>query len=318
MPTTAASGEKPETFWSYTKYGTLETVRTPDERFNNLSGYSFSPNYITVDGLRMHYVDEGPKDGEVILLLHGEPTWAYLYRKMIPALADRGYRVIAPDLIGFGRSDKLLNKSDHSYARHVVWMKEFVKAMKLKKITLFVQDWGSYIGLRVAAGLKGRFDRVLLSNGGLPTGENTPLGFYAFKFSVDLAGEHFPIAEIMQVGTVSILKKDELLAYLAPYPNTYYTAGPDVFDDLVPTSPDMAGATKNKEVWKIYENWHKPFLTVFGKLDLVLGTLFKEFKERVPGAQGQQHDIIPFASHFIQEDAPNDLVNHLDNFIKNN
>ncbi|RXJ72780.1 haloalkane dehalogenase [Veronia nyctiphanis] len=310
--------QKPQTFDSNTKYGTLETLRTPGHRFDNLQGYSFRPNYITIDGLRMHYIDEGPENGQVILLLHGEPTWAYLYRHMITQLADKGYRVIVPDLIGFGRSDKLLHTSDHTYARHVDWVKEFVVSMELENITLFVQDWGAYIGLVVAAEAEERFDRILLSNGGLPNGENTPLGFHLFRLSVSLVGEHFPIKLAMQLGTFFPLSLKEKWAYVAPFPNTYYTAGPDIFDDLVPTSPDMPGAAKNKEVWKTFENWQKPFLTVFGDADFVLGTLDKEFQERVPGAQGQPHRRLKFGGHFIQEDLPHILSDELDKFIQNN
>ncbi len=293
----------------------MKTLRTPDERFADLPGYPFEPNYVDVDGLRMHYVDEGPGDGKVVLLLHGEPSWSYLYRHMIPPLADAGLRVIAPDLPGFGRSDKPARKSDYSYARHVAWMTGFVEALDLDGITLFCQDWGSLIGLRVAAENEERFARIALGNGGLPTGDQPmPRAFTIWRAFARFS-PWFPIGRILQSGTVTELPADVVAAYDAPFPSSRYKAGTRAFPMLVPTTPDDPASEANRAAWQVFEQWQKPFLTTFSNRDPITRGGEVSWQERVPGAQGIEHVKIRNAGHFLQEDKGVELAEVLTAFI---
>lgn len=277
-------------------------VRTPENRFANLPDYDFAPHYVEVDGMRMHYVDEGPQDGEVMLLLHGEPSWSYLYRHMIPPLRDAGLRVIAPDLIGFGKSDKPTRKSDYSYANHVAWMTAFIEALDLTGINLFCQDWGSLIGLRVAAENEQRFARIALGNGALPTGDQAvPRAFKIWR-TFALYSPWFPIGRILQTGTVKELSKDEVAAYDAPFPSARYKAGSRAFPKLVPIRPDDPASDANRAAWRRYKEWGKPFLTTFSDRDPIMRGGEKVWQESVPGAKGQDHVIIRNAGHFLQED----------------
>ena len=290
-------------------------VRTPDSRFDNLPDYDFAPHYVDIDGMRMHYVDEGPRDGEVILLLHGEPSWSYLYRHMIPPLHDAGFRVIAPDLLGFGKSDKPARKSDYSYAGHVAWMKAFVEALDLSGISLFCQDWGSLIGLRVAAENEHRFTRIALGNGALPTGDQAiPKAFKVWK-TFALFSPWFPIGRILQMGTVEELSAAEVAAYDAPFPSARYKAGARAFPKLVPIRPDDPASDANRAAWKIYKQWTKPFLTTFSNRDPITRGGEKPWQELVPGAQGQEHVIIRNAGHFLQEDRGPEIADVLIRFI---
>ena len=290
-------------------------VRTPDSRFDNLPDYDFAPHYVDIDGMRMHYVDEGPRDGEVILLLHGEPSWSYLYRHMILPLRDAGFRVIAPDLLGFGKSDKPARKSDYSYAGHVAWMKAFVEALDLSGISLFCQDWGSLIGLRVAAENEHRFARIALGNGALPTGDQAiPKAFKVWK-TFALFSPWFPIGRILQMGTVEELSAAEVAAYDAPFPSARYKAGARAFPKLVPIRPDDPASDANRAAWKIYKQWTKPFLTTFSNRDPITRGGEKPWQELVPGAQGQEHVIIRNAGHFLQEDRGPEIADVLIRFI---
>lgn len=290
-------------------------VRTPDSRFDNLPDYDFAPHYVDIDGMRMHYVDEGPRDGEVILLLHGEPSWSYLYRHMILPLRDAGFRVIAPDLLGFGKSDKPARKSDYSYAGHVAWMKAFVEALDLSGISLFCQDWGSLIGLRVAAENEHRFTRIALGNGALPTGDQAiPKAFKVWK-TFALFSPWFPIGRILQMGTVEELSAAEVAAYDAPFPSARYKAGARAFPKLVPIRPDDPASDANRAAWKIYKQWTKPFLTTFSNRDPITRGGEKPWQELVPGAQGQEHVIIRNAGHFLQEDRGPEIADVLIRFI---
>ena len=286
----------------------MNILRTPDSRFENLPGYEFEPNYIDVDGLRMHYVDEGPQDGAIVLLLHGEPSWSYLYRDMIPLLRDAGFRVIAPDLIGFGKSDKPASKSDYTYAGHVAWMQQFVETLDLKDITLFCQDWGSMIGLRVAAEDEQRFARIALGNGGLPTGDQKlPT---AFKIWQNFArfSPWFPIGKLIQKGTVAELSDAEVAAYDAPFPAAKYKAGARAFPLLVPSTPDDPATVANRAAWKIFKDWRKPFLTTFSNRDPITRGGQKVWQEIVPGARKLEHVKIRNAGHFLQEDKGPELA----------
>ncbi len=213
----------------------MKAIRTPEERFENLPDYNFQPNYLDVeDGLRLHYLDEGDKNGKVVLLLHGEPSWSYLYRKMIPVLAKAGFRVLAPDLIGFGKSDKPTEQSDYTYQKHIDWMKSFIQQLDLSGITLFCQDWGGLIGLRLAAEMDERFDRIMASNTALPIGNvEMPKSFLQWlEFSK--SSPKFDIGRIIDKGTVSDMSDEEIAAYNAPFPTEEHKAGARIFPSLVP------------------------------------------------------------------------------------
>ncbi len=293
----------------------MRALRTPDSRFLNLPGYDFEPNYVDVNGLRMHYVDEGPRDAHPVLLLHGEPSWSYLYRHMIPPLADAGLRVIAPDLIGFGKSDKPVRKSDYTYARHVNWMRAFVEALDLTGITLFCQDWGSLIGLRVAAENEDRFARIALGNGGLPTGDQQmPKAFMIWRNFARFS-PWFPIGKIIQKATVTDLPDDVVAGYDAPFPSGRYKAGTRAFPMLVPITPDDPASDANRAAWKVFETWQKPFLTTFSNRDPVTRGLDKVWQERVPGAKGIKHVTIENAGHFLQEDKGEEIAAVLVGFV---
>jgi len=292
-----------------------DCVRTPDSRFEGLPDYDFAPHYVDIDGMRMHYVDEGPRDGGVVLLLHGEPSWSYLYRHMIPPLRDAGLRVIAPDLIGFGKSDKPTRKTDYSYAGHVGWMTAFIEALDLSGINLFCQDWGSLIGLRVAAENEHRFARIALGNGALPTGDQAiPKAFKIWR-AFALYSPWFPIGRILQMGTVDELSAAEVAAYDAPFPSARYKAGARAFPKLVPTTPDDPARDANRAAWDIFRQWTKPFLTTFSNRDPIMRGGEKVWQDSVPGAQGQEHVIIRNAGHFLQDDKGPELAEVLIRFI---
>jgi len=294
----------------------MNSNRTPESRFDNLPGYDFSANYVDIDGLRMHYIDEGMHDGDVVLLLHGEPSWSYLYRHMIPPLKEAGFRVIAPDLIGFGRSDKPTRKSDYTYARHVAWMQAFVEALDLQDITLFCQDWGSLIGLRVAAENEQRFTRIALGNGGLPTGDQEmPKAFNAWRAFARYS-PYFPIGKILQKATITELPDDVIAAYDAPFPSAKYKAGARAFPMLVPTRPDDPASDANRAAWEVFKNWQKPFLTTFSNRDPITRGWEAPWQKAVPGAQGREHVKILNAGHFLQEDKGPELASILTEFIR--
>ncbi len=295
----------------------MKFLRTPEARFERLVHYPFAAHYVDVDekGMRMHYVDEGPRDGQVVLMLHGEPSWSYLYRHMIPICAAAGHRVIAPDLIGFGKSDKPARKNDYSYAGHVAWMRQFIEEVDLNNITLFCQDWGSLIGLRVAAENEHRIARIMLGNGGLPTGEQEmPTAFKVWQKFARFS-PWFPIGKIIQKGTVSELSSAEIAAYDAPFPSGKYKAGARAFPALVPTTPNDPATKANRAAWSVFEGWQKPFLTTFSNRDPITRGGEKVWQETVPGAQNQDHVRIRNAGHFLQEDKGAELAEILIQFI---
>ncbi len=281
----------------------MESVRTPDERFENLPDFPFAPNYVTLrDGLRMHHVDEGPRDAAPVLMLHGEPSWSYLYRWMIPVFAGAGLRAVAPDLLGFGRSDKPTSVADYSYQRHVDWLAEWLEATDLRDITLVCQDWGSLLGLRLAAEHGDRFSRIVVANGFLPTAERgVPLAFKAWRAFASYSPV-FPIGRIVATGTKRKLRADEIAAYDAPFPSTRHKAGARAFPKLVPITPEDPAVPANREAWRVLGEWEKPFLTLFGAGDPILGRADRPLQEHVPGASGQPHARLE-GSHFVQEDA---------------
>ncbi len=294
----------------------MNILRTPEERFLNLPGYDFEPHYIDIGDMRMHYVDEGPADSAPVLLLHGEPSWSYLYRTMIPPIARAGLRAIAPDLIGFGKSDKPADPSDYTYERHVAWMKAFLENLDLRNITLVCQDWGSLIGLRLAAENEERFDRIVLANGGLPTGGGEMPTVFRIWRAFARFSPWFPIGRIVQSGTVSELSAEVVAAYDAPFPDSSYKAGTRAFPRLVPTTPNDPAAPANRAAWDVFRNWQKPFLTSFSNRDPITRGLDKAFVERVPGANNQPHTTIRNAGHFLQEDKGPEFARVIIDFIK--
>lgn len=294
----------------------MKALRTPDARFENLPDYPFSPHYVDIAGLRMHYVDEGPDNAETVLLLHGEPSWSYLYRHMVPPLVNAGMRVIAPDLIGFGRSDKPAKKGDYTYAGHVSWMQQFATSLDLNEVTLFCQDWGSLIGLRVAAENEHRFSRIALGNGGLPTGDQQmPDAFMKWR-SFALHSPYFPIGKLIQKATTTELSEEIIAAYDAPFPSRKYKAGARKFPALVPITPDDPASDANRNAWERFGHWEKPFLTCFSDKDPISRGGDKKWQQHVPGAQGQPHTTIKNAGHFLQEDKGPELAELLIKFIR--
>lgn len=280
----------------------IQFVRTPDERFKNLPNYSFEENYLDVGGLRMHYLDEGPENANPVLMLHGEPTWSYLYRHMIPICAAAGHRVIAPDLIGFGKSDKPVKVSDYSYQSHMDWLLSLIEQLDLRNITLVCQDWGSLLGLRLAAEHEERFKAIVVGNGMLPTGEEKiPKAFLIWK-AFALNSPWFPIARIVESGSFKSLSKDERRAYDAPFPSKNYKAGSRAFPALVPVTPDNPATEANKAAWEILKKWKKPFLTTFSNGDPITRGGDAYMQSLVPGSEGQDHVTLT-GGHFLQEDS---------------
>ena len=289
----------------------MDAIRTPDERFANLPDFPFEPRYLHVsDALRMHYVDEGPRDGPTVLLLHGEPTWSYLYRKMIPPLAEAGFRTVAPDLIGFGRSDKPTRVSDYSYALHEQWLVSCLDQLGLSDIILFAQDWGSLLGLRIAGLHPDRFSRIMIANGMLPLGQRALSPAFKAWQAFARYSPWFPVARIVQAFTVHDIGKAALRAYAAPFPNREFMAGARAFPALVPSAPDDPAVPDNLRAWDGLGGFGKPFLCVFGKQDPALGKMDRLLIRHVPGAAGQPHDRIT-GGHFIQEDAGEELARRL-------
>jgi haloalkane dehalogenase len=290
----------------------MQILRTPDERFADLPDFPWQPAYAEVSAegvaLRMAYVQDGPADGPVVLLLHGEPSWSYLYRWMIPPLAAEGFRVLAPDLIGFGRSDKPADRAAYSYDRHVGWVVSLLDALRLDDITLFGQDWGGLIGLRIVGEQPERFRAVVAANTGLPTGHQ-PLGpaFEAWRrYSQETP--QFHAGRIVNGGTCRELSPAEIAAYDAPFPDETYQAGAREFPMLVPETPDAPGAAANRAAWIGLAGYDRPFVTAFGDSDPITGGLAAPLQKLIAGAAGQQHHTLQNAAHFCQEDAGAELA----------
>lgn len=296
----------------------MNALRTPDERFVGLPGWDFEPRYVEVDGgLRVHYVDEGPRQASVVLLMHGEPSWSYLYRKMIPPLVEAGFRVVAPDLVGFGRSDKPAARGDYTYARHVAWMREALfERLDLRDVTLFGQDWGGLVGLRLAAEDEDRVARICAGNTGLSTGEQRlPDAFLAWQqFSQETPT--FPVGRIVAGGCVTPMPDDVVAAYDAPFPDESFKEGARQFPLLVPAVPDDPGAVANRAAWEVLARWNKPFLVTFSDGDPITRGGERVFLERVPGTQGQPHSTVEGAGHFLQEDKGEELARLLVDWLR--
>ncbi len=301
----------------------MQYLRTPDQRFEGLKDYAFDPHYLQVSDteggeLRVHYLDEGPRDADPVLLLHGEPSWSYLYRKMIPPLVAAGHRVIAPDLVGFGRSDKPTRREDYTYQRHVGWMQSVLDQLRLQHITLFCQDWGGLIGLRLVAENPARFERVVAGNTLLPTGDHDLgqafLDWRDFSQRIDT----FPVSKIIDGATTTALSADTLHAYDAPFPDETYKEGARQFPMLVPATVDDPACAKNRAAWEVLKQWQKPFLTSFSDSDPVTAGAETVMQKLIPGCEGQPHITIENGGHFLQEDQGEMLADVINRFIADN
>ncbi|MFW9892718.1 MAG: haloalkane dehalogenase [Candidatus Thorarchaeota archaeon] len=314
-------------------------LRTPESRFENLDGFPFQPNYVEIDGLRIHYVDEGPKDTQTVLLMHGEPSWSYLYRKMIPPLVEAGFRTVAPDLLGFGKSDKFPRTKDYSYQLQVDLMLQFVKSLNLRDVTLFCQDWGGLIGLRVVGKDPDRFSRIVAANTGLPSakGFRALTGYPLFKFQIRRIGtitqekfqaepnfmrwvaysrtvKELPIGPLIQSATTTNLSPEVVRAYDAPFPDASYKAAARIYPYLV-----LSQLSENRRVWdNVLTKWEKPFLTAFSDRDPITRGGEKYFQKMIPSAQNREHVTIKNAGHFLQEDKGEELAQVLIDFMNGN
>ena len=299
----------------------METLRTPEDRFLVVPDFAFPPQYADVaDGeggtLRMSWVEAGPPDGPVALLLHGEPTWSYLYRSVMSELALAGVRAVAVDLVGFGRSDKPTRVEDHSFARHVEWVRSLVlDHLDLQDVTLVGQDWGGLIGLRLVAENEDRFARVVAANTGLPTGDfDMPELWWEFRRAVESAPT-LDVGRLVGAGCVLELPDTVRAAYDAPFPDESYKAGPRAMPTLVPTKPDDPAADANRAAWERLTAWEKPFLVAFSDGDPITGAMAPILKKLIPGAAGLDHPVVAGAGHFLQEDAGTTLGRVVAEFI---
>ena len=299
----------------------MHTLRTPDDRFAGLPDYGFDPHYAEIDDLdggtlRVHYIDAGPSDADPVLLMHGEPSWAYLYRHMIGPIVAQGHRVVVPDLVGFGRSDKPVERSDYTYGRHVGWMRQLVvDHLDLDGITFFGQDWGGLVGLRVLTSAPERYARVVIGNTGLPTGHARASDAFLAWQNYSQTVEDFTVGRIVSGGCKRTLSDAEVAAYDAPFPDDSFKAGARVFPTLVPTSPDDPAAADNEAAWNVLEAFDRPFLCAFSDSDPITAGGDKPFRERIPGARDVEHTTIVGAAHFLQEDRPADLAAVINSFI---
>jgi len=299
----------------------VEILRTPDECFADLPDFPFTPHYVEVpdgdgDALRIHHLDEGDPDAPVVLLMHGEPSWCFLYRHMIPVLVDAGLRCVAPDLVGFGRSDKPAARTDYTYARHVAWMQAFLDATALRDVTLVGQDWGGLIGLRLVAAAPERFARVVAANTFLPTGDSSPgeafLRWQEFSQTVPT----FPAGAIVNAGCTTDLAPAVVAGYDAPFPDQGLTAGARQFPMLVPTSPDDPAAADNRAAWAVLERYARPFLCAFSDEDPITGGADRVLRARIPGCAGQPHTTITGGGHFLQEDRGPELARVVADWVR--
>jgi haloalkane dehalogenase len=289
----------------------MDILKTPSSFFDNLPGYSFQAHYIDVGDeheLIMHYVDYGPSDGPIILMLHGEPSWSYLYRNMINVAASSGFRVIAPDLIGFGKSDKYANQEVYTYASHLEWLNRLIEQLALTEINLICQDWGGLLGLRLVAAQTEKFAAVVAANTMLPTGEHEPSEAFKAWQTYSQTTDNFNIGNIIQGATHKEIIEEVIAAYNAPFPSEKYKAGARKFPMLVPTSLDDPEAQNNKEAWEVLKTFTKPFLTAFSDKDPVTKGGEKIFQKLIPGCKGQKHTIIKNGGHFLQEDCALELI----------
>jgi len=299
----------------------MDVLRTPDERFAALPDFPFAPHYVTVpDGeggeLRVHHLDEGPREAAPVVLMHGEPSWSFLYRKMIPVLVEAGLRAVAPDLVGFGRSDKPAARSDYTYQRHVDWMTSWLEALDLRDATLVGQDWGGLIGLRLVAEHPERFARVVAANTYLPTGDRHPGDAFLAWQRYSQEAPELPIGRIVNSGCTTDLAPEVIAAYDAPFPDEIYKEGARQFPVLVPTRPDDPASEPNRAAWDVLRRWTKPFLCAFSDQDPITRGADRQFQKQVPGCEGLTHPTIEGAGHFLQEDRGEELARVVVDFVR--
>jgi haloalkane dehalogenase len=299
----------------------MNVLRTPDDRFDKLPGFPFEPHYAEIEdadgtALRIHYVDEGPRDADPVLMLHGEPSWSYLYRKVIPVVSAAGLRAVAPDLVGFGRSDKPAERADYTYARHVAWIAALLEALDLRRITLLCQDWGGLIGLRLVAEHPERFARVVAANTFLPTGDQRPPEAFFTWQQFSQSVPEFPAGRIVSMACARGLAEESIAAYDAPFPDERYKAGARQFPMLVPSSPDDPASAANRKAWEVLRAWDKPFLTAFADSDPITRGGDRVLQALIPGAAGQPHTTLEKAGHFLQEDVGEELGRLVVDFIR--
>ena len=299
----------------------MTVIRTPDDRFKNLPGYDFQPHYLDLDGgefgpLRMHYLDEGPAEGEIVVLLHGQGCWSYIFRKMIPTITDAGYRVICPDFIGFGRSDKLPDTENYTFNRHVGWLTQFLNRLELKGVAAYMFDWGGFFGLRIAAENPDIFDRIALSNTQLPTGNSPGAEWFINWRAEQFAMPKFPQGEMVNEGLRNKMAPDIIAAFDAPYPDESYKTGPRRFPMILPISPEMGGVAENLVAWDKLAEWNRPVLCLFSK-DFE-GTAMgpERLLKHIPGCRNQSHAMLEDAGFYIVEDQPAELARRVIEFAQ--
>lgn len=299
----------------------MDVLRTPDEQFVGLPDFPFAPHYVEIasgagPALRVHYLDEGDPAAPTVLLMHGEPSWCFLYRHMIPVLVDAGLRCVAPDLVGFGRSDKPAERDDYTYARHVAWMQAFFDATALDDVTLVCQDWGGLIGLRLVAAKPARFARVVAANTFLPTGDTTATDAFFRWQEFSQTVETFPTGVIVNTGCTTDLAPDVIAAYDAPFPDEAMKAGARQFPMLVPTTPDDPEAAANRAAWEVLDRYDRPFLCAFSDADPITAGSDRALRRRIPGCADQPHTTIEGGGHFLQEDRGPELARAVADFVR--
>lgn len=283
----------------------MRVLRTPEERFAGLPDFPFRPRYLEVEGLRIACIDEGPREAPCVLLMHGEPTWSFLYRHVIARLTDR-FRLVAPDLVGFGRSDKPAERGAYTYENHVRWMLGWLRALDLRFVTLFCQDWGGLIGLRLVAAEPERFAAVIAANTGLPVGTGASEAFSQWvAFSQQVP--EFPVSGIVNSAVLRLLRPDELAAYDAPFPDESHKVAARVFPLLVPVTPAHDSVEENRRAWEVLARFDRPFVTAFSDADPITRGGERVFRERVAGARDSEHVTLP-GGHFLQEDCPDEIA----------
>lgn len=297
----------------------IEAIRTPESSFENLNGYPFTAHYINVAGdLRMHYLDENPTGNKVAVLIHGEPTWSYSFRYMIPVLVEAGYRVIVPDLIGFGKSDKPVHPEDHTFSRHVNWMQTLLfDSLRLDQVNFFLQDMGGLIGLRLVSDFPDRVHSVVAVNTALPTGDQIP-GEAFLRWQETLQNMNpFPVGTVVQWGCETKLPEEVIEGYNAPYPDESYKTAPRSLTRIVPVSSGDPEAVSLREAWGELKHFNKPFLVLYGESSHITLGWFNTFQEKIPGARNQPHELIPGGGHFLEEDSKEYLALKMISFIAN-
>lgn len=290
----------------------MEILRTPDERFENLNDWPYEAKYHIVNSeygdIRVHYIDEGSENTDTVLMIHGEPSWGYLYRNMVTPLVENGKRVVVPDLPGFGKSDKLSLRDGYTYEKYVKWMSDWLVNLDFTNITLFGQDWGGLIGLRLVTAYPDRFSKIVAANTFLPTGDYDPGEAFLKWREYSQTVEDFHVGGIIKGGTVRDITQDIIEAYNAPFPDDTYKEAARQFPTLVPVTPDDPSSQVNRDAWKKLKEWDKPFLCAFSDSDPIMAGVDKTFIKLVPGTKDMPHTIIEKAGHFLQEDNPEDCI----------